>query len=94
MVVILEGNMATGMHVYREIEARYGVDPKNEDASLKFWEKRVPQLPKKEQRAIFNELLSRDGEVSSEPEPPRKYSSGVPIPKLSESPVANPNKKK
>lgn len=80
--------MATPMHVYDEIAARYGADVSTYEGALKFWEEVVPTLSKKKQRAIFDELLARNGETPKPLSYEREYPKNAPIPKLSESPVA------
>jgi len=55
--------MPTPMHVFREIAARHGVDPKDEGAVTAWYEHNLPALPQHERQAIFQEILSRDGEA-------------------------------
>ena len=55
--------MATPMHVYAEIAARYGVDPADDDAVDHFFIERAGTLPVGEQQLIAMELLGRDGEA-------------------------------
>lgn len=56
--------MATPMHVYAEIAARYGVDPSDDDAVDSFFIERAARLPVGEQELIASELFGRDGEVA------------------------------
>ena len=58
--------MATPMRAFREIAARYGVDPTDKDAVDVFYEVTVQGFDFKEQQAIFGELFSRDGEPEGE----------------------------
>ena len=57
--------MPTPMHVFVEIAARHGVDPKDEAAVTRFFE-RVGRMKPQEQQAIMDELLARDGEPAAE----------------------------
>lgn len=54
--------MATPMYVFNEIAERYHVDPTDEVAVDKFFQYRVPRLPKRTRQSILDELLARDGE--------------------------------
>lgn len=54
--------MATPMRVYNDIAKRYGIDPTDEKAVDRFFEYRLPRLPKKTQQVILEELLARNGE--------------------------------
>ena len=52
------------MHVYAEIAARHGVDPKNDDAVDDFFSAVVPTLENSVRVAILQELFgARDGEA-------------------------------
>lgn len=66
--------MPTPMYIFNEIAARYGVDPKNQDAVKKFYTETIQTLNPEEQQAIAEELLARDGETkppSQTPETPK-----------------------
>lgn len=56
--------MATPMHVYAEIAARYGVDPGDDGAVDRFFIERAVTLPLAERELIVSELFGRDGEVA------------------------------
>jgi hypothetical protein len=58
--------MATPMHVYAEIAARYGVDPSDISAVQDFFAKRLPAEPQVVQDKVLAELLARDGELPLE----------------------------
>jgi len=58
--------MPTGMFVYAEIAARYGVDPKEEDQIEYFYNVMMVTKSNEEKRAVFLELLARDGEQEGE----------------------------
>ena len=58
--------MPTPMHVYNEIAARYGVDSTDEEAVDHFFEVTLQGFTLPEQQAIFDELLSRDGETEGD----------------------------
>lgn len=79
--------MPTSMHVWDEIAKRYisSDDPDSEELN-KFWEEGLGVLSDEEAQAIFEELLSREGEQPPEDweAKPRKYAQGHPIPKLSD----------
>ncbi len=67
--------MATPMHVFNEIAARYGCEDTDD-----FFTNVLGKLPMVVCQNIFDELLVRDGEPSK-PMAPRKYTTGVPVPK-------------
>jgi hypothetical protein len=73
------------MHVWDEIAKRHvsSDDPEEID---KFWVEGLAALSDEEAQAIFEELLSREGEQPPEDwQPsPRKYAQGHLIPKLSD----------
>lgn len=54
--------MPTPMHVYSEIAARYGVDPKDENTVDEFYKTGYEKLSQEVQMGIADELIARDGE--------------------------------
>jgi hypothetical protein len=76
------------MHVWDEIAQRYDPSLKDAEAITLWWSEGFGKLSQEEQEAIFEELLSREGEqpTSDYPSKHRKYASGHPIPKLSDAP--------
>lgn len=73
--------MATPMHVYYELAARYGnVDPSDYEAVLKFFTTDILNLDESVRAEIGKELLTRDGEPAK-PMGPRKYPENAPAPK-------------
>jgi ADP-ribosylglycohydrolase len=48
------------MVVYARVASRYGVDPNDDHAVDKFFERDLPQLSAKMQQAVFEELLAAD----------------------------------
>lgn len=85
--------MPTPMHVFHDIASRHGADPTDEAAIEKWYVDVLLTFPAAEAQAIFEELLSREGEP--EPEgyvpPVRTYpTEDVPVPLLDESLRVNP----
>ncbi|HEY2322017.1 MAG TPA: sigma 54 modulation/S30EA ribosomal C-terminal domain-containing protein [Thermoanaerobaculia bacterium] len=68
--------MPTGMSVFAELAARYGVDPHDEEAVDRFFEDTAPALPPNEREQILSDLLGAEGAGES---PRRKrYAHGAP----------------
>ena len=62
--------MATPMHVFAEIAAKYGVDSSDDDAIDDFFATKTSALPPEVQVQILSELYARDGEQARATAPP------------------------
>jgi hypothetical protein len=83
--------MPTPTHVFAEVAARHGgVDPRDAEAVLAWYEKTLPTLPGPQAEAILEELLAREG-LEEERGGPRRYPDRAATPALDEAlPVREP----
>ena len=79
--------MPTPPQVFADVAARYGVDPNDADAVVRFFTETVPTLPPEEIDAILDELLAREGAPCTYPP---CYPEDAPLPSLGASPAAVP----
>lgn len=72
--------MPTHMSAFADIAARYGIDPKDEEAVDRFFDEQAPSLSAQERATILAELLAeqtKDGESPAR----KRYAKGAPDPK-------------
>src|ERR1043166_7498265 len=82
-----EGNriMPTPNTIFGEIATRFGVNPDDEDAIIRFFDETAPTLPAEQQSEILAELLAGDAsELTNQAR--TKYPKGTPPLTLDESP--------
>ena len=77
--------MPTPTRVFAEVAARHGgVDPRDAEAVLAWYEKTLPTLPGPQAEAILEELLAREGS-EEEGSGPRRYPDRAATPALDEA---------